>query len=391
MQTDPYLNKIRGSLAAGAAGDALGYTVEFKPLAQIINEYGPRGITAYKKDAASGTALISDDTQMTLFTANGILVADTMGRIPGGCSAPEMYVQLAYHDWLRTQLYDFACAPKADTAEGSGSISWLLDVPELFSRRAPGSTCLSALTQNGRNVREDLFTVPINNSKGCGGVMRVAPIGLHYHYDDIKKTDVLGAAAAAVTHGNSLGYMPAAFLTHVLNRIVYPSGTASLRQIIAEATETVSGIFAEDPNLDAMNALIGAAVSLAGNDRPDTENIRRLGEGWVAEETLAIALYCALRYEHDLTGGLIAAVNHDGDSDSTGAVTGNILGAINGFDALGEEWTKDLELLSILLEIADDLRFGCVSADDGSAFTPDWECKYLRMHRREYRDMISFG
>ena len=79
----------------------------------------------------------------------------------------------------------------------------------------------------------------------------------------------------------------------------------------------------------------------------------------MAEETLAIALYCALRYEHDFSGGLIASVNHGGDSDSTGAVTGNILGAINGYDAIEDKWKTDLELSNVILEMADDLCYGC--------------------------------
>ena len=33
------------------------------------------------------------------------------------------------------------------------------------------------------------------------------------------------------------------------------------------------------------------------------ENIRELGEGWVAEETLAIAIYCSLKYQNDFSKG----------------------------------------------------------------------------------------
>lgn len=390
MTTDVYLDKIRGSLIGGAAGDALGYPVEFMSLAEIKREFGDGGITVYQTDRETGKAVVSDDTQMTLFTGNGILVSDTMNRIPGSGCAPETFVSLAYQDWLKTQRYDFASSPKTDTPQGSGNVSWLLDVPELFKRRAPGTTCLSALNIRGRETPDDPLHHPINDSKGCGGIMRVAPVGLHYHDSDIKKTDTLGAAVAALTHGHPLGYMPAAVLTHILNRIVFPTRLTSLREIIIEAKQTVSAIFAGERGLDAMNALIDKAMDSADNDRPDTENIRLLGEGWVAEETLAIALYCALRYEHDFSGGIIAAVNHDGDSDSTGSVVGQILGAINGCGAIAEQWKTDLEIPDVITEIADDLRYGCQS-ENGSLFSGDWECKYLRMHRKEYKDMISLG
>lgn len=83
------------------------------------------------------------------------------------------------------------------------------------------------------------------------------------------------------------------------------------------------------------------------------------GGGWVAEETLAVAVYCALRYSDDFFKGVIAAVNHSGDSDSTGAVTGNILGAWLGCGAIEDKWKQNLELRSIIPGMADDLCYGC--------------------------------
>ena len=49
------------------------------------------------------------------------------------------------------------------------------------------------------------------------------------------------------------------------------------------------------------------------------------------------------------------AVNHDGDSDSTGAITGNILGAAYGVKAIPNEWLEPLELKSVIIELAEDL------------------------------------
>ena len=63
----------------------------------------------------------------------------------------------------------------------------------------------------------------------------------------------------------------------------------------------------------------------------------------MAEEALAIAVYCALRYENDFSAGIIASVNHDGDSDSTGAIAGNILGALCGYDMIDEKWKRNLQ------------------------------------------------
>lgn len=72
---EKYLDKIQGCLIGGAAGDALGYAVEFMSAGNISKCYGKNGIDHYKLDMETGKALVSDDTQMTLFTAAGILLA----------------------------------------------------------------------------------------------------------------------------------------------------------------------------------------------------------------------------------------------------------------------------------------------------------------------------
>ena len=96
---------IRGSLIGGAIGDALGYAVEFDSYQRIISKYGPQGIREY--DLKNGVAEISDDTQMTLFTANGILMGVTRGFMRGVGSLPHFYVEYAYQDWYYTQTETF--------------------------------------------------------------------------------------------------------------------------------------------------------------------------------------------------------------------------------------------------------------------------------------------
>jgi ADP-ribosylglycohydrolase len=177
--------------------------------------------------------------------------------------------------------------------------------------------------------------------------------------------------------------MSASVLAHILNVIVFGDKTLSLRDIIIDARDTVCSLFKDKEYVTDLYDVINKAISLADNDNTDLENINCLGEGWVAEETLAIALYCSLRYEHDFSGGIIAAVNHSGDSDSTGAVVGNILGAINGYSQIDDKWKKDLELLDVLLEISDDLCFGCVLSEYDSYRDEDWVRKYVYMHWKE--------
>lgn len=209
--------------------------------------------------------------------------------------------------------------------------------------------------------------------------MRVAPLGVsRYTVMPIDALDREGAELAAITHGHSLGYMPAAVLTHILHRIVYPERAQTLLQIVCEARDTVRVLFAGDKHLDELTARIDLAIRLADNAEPDLANIHRLGEGWVAEETLAVAIYCALRHTDDFSASIIAAVNHCGDSDSTGAVTGNILGALLGYDAIGEAWTRDLELQDVILELADDLARCPECLQDCRNVDRDWVRKYVQ-------------
>ena len=68
---DMTTDKFKGCLIGGASGDALGYTVEFLENEQIRSLYGEKGIIEYT--LTDNAALVSDDNQMTLFTANGLL------------------------------------------------------------------------------------------------------------------------------------------------------------------------------------------------------------------------------------------------------------------------------------------------------------------------------
>ena len=317
-ETEVNLDKIRGSLVGGAVGDALGYPIEFWGEEQIFGKYGERGITEYELDSFTGKALISDDTQMTLFTANGLLVGDTRGAMREIQSWPRHYVAQAYQDWLYTQEYPFDKQKILDRRRNYSCRSWLADVPEIYSNRAPGNTCLSALSaqKNGKGLANDYVKEPQNRSKGCGGIMRVAPVALNYKRVEMDTLDMEGAQIAAITHGHSLGYMPAAIVTHIINRIIFGEKKKILKNIVIEARDKVAEIFRGDKHLKELTDIIDLAIELSGNEEDDLDNIHRLGEGWVAEETLGIALYCALRYQDDFSAGVISAVNHKGDSDS---------------------------------------------------------------------------
>lgn len=360
------LNKFKGCLIGGAVGDALGYTVEFLSAFSIFQKYGKNGITNY--ELRDGVARISDDTQMTLFTATGLLVGTTRGKTRGiGGFGPD-YIGFSYRDWYRTQTESYPLKDKYH-------YSWLVNVPELFARRAPGMTCLSALEQKNYGTIEK----PINQSKGCGGIMRVAPIGIYFagkKFYSEEMIDDLGARAAALTHGHELGYIPAAMLVHILQRIV--NHDESIFDAVQNSLAAIQKIYPKAKHMRELVELIEKAVALSQKEIDDLAAIQQLGEGWVAEETLAIAVYCALKYSKNFAKGIVAAVNHDGDSDSTGAVAGNILGASLGLKKIPKKFIDKLELKDVICEIAEDLYHDCQISEYGS-HDELWESKYISM------------
>ena len=186
--------------------------------------------------------------------------------------------------------------------------------------------------------------------------MRVAPIGLYTKHPE--KAGLLAAQNAAMTHGHELGYIPAGMLGYCISTLSHEENT-SLLTVIQSSMDWVTRQFSTAKYLPELITLVERAVSLVTSTLPDEEAIRMLGEGWVAEETLAIAVYCALKSKHNFDRALIAAVNHDGDSDSAGAVTGNLLGASLGLSGIPLKYQYALELREIILELADDLYHGC--------------------------------
>lgn len=136
---------IRGCLIGGAAGDALGYPIEFMDEPSIFAKHGTYGIQNYTLEPYSGKALISDDTQMTLFTANDILFGQTRGCLRGVGGQPSCYAVQVYGEWYATQTQTFESYQAKKHKKGSYPSCWLTDVPELFSRRAPGNACMNSL------------------------------------------------------------------------------------------------------------------------------------------------------------------------------------------------------------------------------------------------------
>ncbi len=347
-------NKIKGCLIGGAIGDALGYPIEF------VKGIKERQVTTYKDNFG----VISDDTQMTLFTANALLWRDTRLFLKGTTIPVEDAIYNAYLDWLDTQI-------NPQTLMGN---SWIKHLPELKAMRAPGNTCMSALKSNVMGT----LTKPINDSKGCGGVMRVAPIGLYTRFSEV--AGEYAAKAAAITHGHIYSSMSAFVLAAMINVIVKTNST--ILDALNLATTQMQAFFEKNKLcktkvINEFISIINKAVDLSKQDISDAQAIKLLGEGWVAEEALAIAIYSCLKYSNDFVSAIICAVNHDGDSDSTGAIAGNIIGAYLGFDKIPSYYVDNLQLKEVISELANDLSV-CIPVSEYSTNQDQyWIDKYV--------------
>ena len=340
--------RYRGCLLGGAVGDALGAPVEFMSLEEIRAQFGRQGITEFTT-AFDRKGAITDDTQMSLFTAEGLLRAyvKSGGRDARGVVAT---VAHAYTRWLRTQ----GATPGVPDCDTDG---WLFEQRELHALRVPGAACLTALQRMpALGVRAD------NDSKGCGGVMRAAPVGLWCARIDegvppdrvARRAFELAADVAGITHGHPTGRLAAgalaALVVYLVRDLELPAAAARVAGLLARYPGHAETLAAMERAQQAARA--GAALR--------AEDLLALGEGWTGDEALAIALACALAAP-DYESGVRLAVNHDGDSDSTASIAGNLLGAWHGVEAIPQRWTAGLEARRIIAEVADDL-----------ATFPDW-------------------
>ena len=348
---DPRGKLLHASLLGGAMGDSLGADIEFMSLGDIRRRF-PSGITDLPPHQGLRGA-ITDDTQMTLFTAEGLILGFLRFKAKG-IARVELMVHVSLIRWHRTQCGDQSLNER-DASLISDQRFWV--------RRSPGTTCLSSLaaveksqarvdssgkgTGNDRGKPKTLpgsrveLTQPAqNDSKGCGTIMRVAPVALMLDSSPV----LYASTTSALTHGHPTGQIAAAAWAQLLANV---ANGGKLEECAIEAAKS----FAECPDGDETVTAMRAALEA---ERDGTaESVESLGGGWTAEEALSIALYaclCANGFEE----GVRIAVTHSGDSDSTGAIAGNMLGLLYPDETLGHRWAESVECADIIARLARD-------------------------------------
>jgi ADP-ribosylglycohydrolase len=285
-----------------ALGDALGYPVEFLDLRRIKAEYGAAGITE-----PPDPALYTDDTQMTVALAEGLLDAGRAAPLDDRMNAIGRRF-VAWHD-------------SAD------------------NNRAPGLTCMRGVERFAQGL--PWHESGVVGSKGCGAAMRVAPIGYLYRHDDRALFET-AEASARITHGHPAALAAAVGAAYLVKLALTGAHATDYLRRVAQFTDGVNDEF--DAALYRIGHVLGWTDEEAALDH--------IGEGWVADEAVALALYCVLRYPDSYVDCLRRAANTNGDSDSIACIAGGIMGARLGLEGIPVGWRARCENRAYLEDLA---------------------------------------
>jgi ADP-ribosyl-[dinitrogen reductase] hydrolase len=337
---------VRGMLLAGACGDALGAPIEFQSYASIVREHGgplQDFIPAY----GGIMGAVTDDTQMLLWTAEGLIRAAQGERD----EPAEYYVRRAYLRWYATQSGD-RLPEEVDPADG-----WLWSVQELHASRAPGTTCLGGLSNSIRTGHVGSFQEPVHTGSGCGAIMRIAPVAVFYEGDEAFE---MGVRCGALSHGEPGAVLAGGFYAGFLADV---AAGCSFEEAIERNTERLVTYSGHTQIL----GLVRRAVRLAEQRPRSTEALESLGAAWRGDEALALTLYALLSYPDDLEAAVVFAANHSGDSDSTGSTVGNAMG-LRFPDAIPARWLDQVEMREEITQLADDMVAAAAGTVDHSRY-----------------------
>jgi ADP-ribosylglycohydrolase len=306
---------FRGCLLGGATADAKSYS--------------------HKE---GGKELVSDNTQMTCFTVDGLIWADERA-LRKGVYAYIPCLFYSYQKWYYTQTGNLADKNYDFILKGE-----ILEWEDLFARRGTGETSLDALAGSINNTYGTMRN-RVNSSKGCGSVMRVAPIGM-YFWKNMDMAFRIGSESGALTHGHIDAILASGFYAAFIARIVQGDAMKTA------AEHALTRLKLEDDHETCFN-LIEKAIKLAGKKSPVGKGMESIGAGYTADEAVALAVYLCIRYQDDFDGAILAATTFHGNTDSIAPICGNALGAYHGEGVIPPKWLKELELADLIIHGAD--------------------------------------
>ncbi len=190
---------------------------------------------------------------------------------------------------------------------------------------------------------------PLNKNKKCNGIIKVSPIGLIFddHIAFEAATEV-----GAITHGHPTGYLASGYLAYLISLLVK-------RVDIEEAIYKATLKLRESRQAKDLLDKIYLAMTLAEGTLDSPKAIKKIGAGADADEALAIAIYSIFKHKKNYTDffkkAVLCSVNHDGDSNTTGNITGAIVGTFLGSKFIPRDWIEKVEMKSVLEQMSYDL------------------------------------
>lgn len=351
------LSSCRGCLLGLAVGDAMGYTVDGKTWEDICRDYGPNGLLGY--DLVNGCAEVSSYTQIAAYIANGLLLGTTRGKQE---NFPK-YMNLAVKEWARRQ--NLPRDPQKNSC-------WVSNIPQLRRRHCRDSRMLDALRNEVLGTPE----APINKTETPGSLTAAAMVGLAYDAKYMQPSNIgsFGTRAVAMTHGDPETFLSGAVLAYLIAGLLQEQG-GTLKQHFIHAVEVMEHQFADRFGQAAVLAdRLNNVLATIDQDADHREVMERL-HCYSAAECLAGAMYACCVSNEDFDTAMIVAVNHSGRSAAVGALTGAILGARLGFEALPEFYLESLDVVEVLEVLARDLAQGSPTS---GLFDDDWDLKYIQ-------------
>lgn len=355
----------RGCLLGLAIGDAMGYPVDTKTWKQIQEDYGPYGLMGY--DLRNGYAEVSSHTQLAVFSCNGLLLGLTRGQVYGKMAPLVRYVGVAQQEWaIGQRRYD----------QPGRNRCWVFRISEMRHRHCTDTRMVETLNRDKPGSLEE----PVNRYDTPASLASAVSAGIFAETGKLglKEADRLGAECVALTHGHPLAFLPGAMIAHVIIDCLR-HGDIPLKAIVKKSLRALQEQFVREfpREISQITALVEQAVSLADERLTQPATAMERLKCDTGAEVLAGALYAALLCEDDFDNAMIVAANHSGRSAAVCCLTGAILGAKLGEEALPEFYMDGLYIADILRELADDLLQGCPMVRGSLLFDGDWESKYL--------------
>ncbi|MCP2260837.1 ADP-ribosylglycohydrolase [Streptoalloteichus tenebrarius] len=359
--------RILGMMLGGAMGDAIGRSVAATSFEETQERLAAGSDTS--------TLQISENTQLTLFTAEGLIRAHTRLRHSGEDDAVGA-IHHAFQRWLHTQGVPWDDARTTDTPNTPDG--WLVTERRLFARRSATTTVMAACHQASALEHLGQRKEPVNEARDAGALTHAAPLALFWEKRvgeqpswreaGTRHADLV-ARVASLTHGHPDGYLPAVVMALTARNLF--AGEPRLR-----AFATTIGHIRKRMGSENTVRTLGATAELmrATEHRdPTRQELEDVADPRLAPGVLAVALCSANVRSRSFESAMRMATDHSGDIVATATVTGQLMGLEHGPAIVPASWWQALELRDVVERMALDL---CAEFGPQAPDTPDWIDRY---------------